>query len=232
MLNINHNPWASTYDNFITWITCSFGLPADNFPLLFHLIPWRRPRSGDGRNWEDSDHHLSRMLSSRSSYLNYISIVLNIYLNLLSEPNTKVDLSPWLICVVLFSKCQSKDGIERKDSNKPHGTPRVPKEELRSASVCRRGVSWAVQDWISLMGPTYLYYFGRLRRHSSPCLFSCFPLLCYNNRWLYCTMFPPSICLLNMFTYFILLTPTCLTFLPIATYYYLTSTMCSSLCYY
>ena len=140
------------------------------------------------------------MLSSQSSYLNCISIILNIYLNLLSKSDTKVDLPSWFVCVVLFSKCQSKDGIERKDSDKPHGTPRVPKEELRLASVGRRRVSWVVWDWISYSDPTYLYRFWPVASAFLPLPIQLLSLICI-------TTLDGSIaqCFLHLFAYLICL---------------------------
>ena len=172
------------------------------------------------------------MLSSQSSYLNCISIILNIYLDLLSKSDTKVDLPSWFICVVLFSKCQSKDGIERKDSNKPHGTPRVPKKSSDQLLYAEEGCRGQYKTEFPWWDPRIYTILAGCVGIPPPAYSAAFHYFCYNTRWLYCTMFPPSICLLNMFIYFILLIPACLTFLPIATYYYLTITTCPSLCYY
>ena len=172
--------------------------------------------------WGDSDRHLCQMPSSRSSYLNCISIDLNCYLNLLSKSNSEIDLSTWLKCIVLFSKPHGKDCIEWKDSDEAHGTPRVPKEELRLASVGRRRVSWVVWDWISYSDPTYLYRFWPVASAFLPLPIQLPFYICITTLDGTITHFSPAICLLSLcILTSLLLILTYLAFLPIATYCYL-----------
>ena len=68
--------------------------------------------------------------------------------DLLLKPNSEINLPCCLEGVILFSKSHANDCIGQTDPYKVHGTPWVPKEELRQASVCRRWVSRVVWDWI------------------------------------------------------------------------------------
>ena len=127
------------------------------------------------------------------TWSSFLEVILNTLLLILTyqfwltvlKANAEIDLAACLERIVLFSESHSKDSVEQKDPDEVHGTRlEFQKKSNRQASVDRRRMS-RVSMRLNFPTLTLCIYtnFGRLRRHSFPCLFSSLSTLCYNTRW-------------------------------------------------